>query len=229
MEAALIKLDIPDPGNSGKSSFFLSLLRLLDIQTGSLEVDDVDVSRTPLCTVRRRCFIAVPQDPFILPHASVRFNLDPYNEHNDTALCQALERTGLSSHFSTSMSEERGDSHDMPDSDIFHRALNTFPPLSTGQMQMLAFAQALLRAQPSARITDPLIIQRKPILILDEASSSLDLETEAQMQELLQQEFTKNGHTVIIIAHRLNHVMKDMRPGLDGVVLVDDGKMEVHG
>lgn len=117
----------------------------------------------------------------------------------------------------------------MPDSDIFHRALNTFPPLSTGQMQMLAFAQALLRAQPSARITDPLIIQRKPILILDEASSSLDLETEAQMQELLQQEFTKNGHTVIIIAHRLNHVMKDMRPGLDGVVLVDDGKMEVHG
>lgn len=186
------------------------------------------MSRTPLCTVRRRCFIAVPQDPFLLLHASVRFNLDPYNEHNDAALCQVLERTGLSFHFSISMSEERGDSRDMPDSDIFNRALNTFPSLSTAQTQMLAFAQALLRVQPSARITDLLIIQRKPILILDEASSYLDLETEAQMRGLLQEEFTKNGHTVIIIAHRLDHV-KDMRPGLDSVVLVDDGKMEVHG
>lgn len=65
--AVLIKLDIPNPGNSGKNSLFITLLRLLDIQTGSLEVDDMDVSYTtvycPTTLLHRRSPGSIPSSP----------------------------------------------------------------------------------------------------------------------------------------------------------------------
>lgn len=67
---------VPKGRSSGKSTLLLALLRLLDTQSGSIEVDGINLSLVPLPTIRERCFIIVTQDPFLLAQASLRFNLD---------------------------------------------------------------------------------------------------------------------------------------------------------
>lgn len=191
----------------------------------------MDICRLPVHVVRRRCFIAVPQDPFILPGASVRFNLDPYDEHHDGIILKVLEKTGLWLDPSTPLLQNASLAntnslflHDTPQSDFLSQPFSSFPPASTGQLQMFAFAQALLRVQTSTRNHDSAIDERKPIVIFDEASSSLDLETEVKMQEMIKEYFTDRGHTVISIAHRLNNAQEDLRPGLDSVIWMADGR-----
>jgi len=61
---------------SGKSTLMLTLLRLLDMKSGTIKVDGIDLSLVPRSLIRQRCFITVAQDPFILGQASLRFNLD---------------------------------------------------------------------------------------------------------------------------------------------------------
>jgi ATP-binding cassette subfamily C (CFTR/MRP) protein 1 len=62
--------------HSGKSTLLLTLLRLLDVKSGVIKVDGIDLSLVPRSLIRRRCFITVAQDPFLLAQASLRFNLD---------------------------------------------------------------------------------------------------------------------------------------------------------
>ncbi|OQE05643.1 hypothetical protein PENVUL_c023G05030 [Penicillium vulpinum] len=221
---------------SGKSSLFLTLLQLLRPQSGTIEVDGVDISNMPVHVVRRRCFIAVPQDPFILPDASLRFNLDPYDQHRDDTIFEILSKTGLWSTISPSKIRDSSLSRtgnmivpDTPNLDLLDQPLASLPPFSTGQRQIFAFTQALLRIRSSGQTDDIMISQPKPILLLDEASSSLDFETEIRMQEMLRYYFTNQGHTTIAIAHRLKALEKDMRPGLDTVVWMADGRPEEVG
>lgn len=68
-----------------------------------------------------------------------------------------------------------------------------------------------------------------PIILLDEATSSLDLETETAIRRIIQEEFVEKGHTVIAITHRLNGVAESMRSGQDTVVLFSKGKIEKSG
>ncbi|KAI2671649.1 hypothetical protein CBS147355_8641 [Penicillium roqueforti] len=222
---------------SGKSSLLLTLLQLLRPQTGTIEVDGVDITRLPVHVVRRRCFVALPQDPFILPDASLRFNLDPYNQHQDDTILEMLSKTGLWSKASRSELRDtflgrttNGIVLDTTNPGFLDQPLASFAPVSTGQMQMLAFTQALLRVQSSTQNPDPVISQRKPIVLLDEASSSLDLETDIKMQEMLRDYFTNQGHTTIAISHRLNTLRKELRPGVDTTVWMADGRPEeLHG
>lgn len=214
---------------SGKSSLFLTLLQLVRPQAGKVEVDGVDIMTLPVHIVRRRCFVAVPQDPFMLPDASLRFNLDPYNQHQDAMILEMLHKTGLWSKASTSDQQSYTTNAIVPDttnSDFLDQPLASFPPLSTGQRQMVAFTQALLRIKPSTGECDPVVDQRKPILLLDEASSSLDFETEIKMQEMVKEYFMNEGHTTIAIAHRLDALRKDLRPALDTIVWMADGRPE---
>ena len=212
---------------SGKSSLFLTLLQLLRLQTGTIEVDGVDITRLPVHVVRRRCFVTIPQDPFMLPDASLRFNLDPYDQHQDVTILEILHKTGLWSKGSTSDRQSCTTNAIVPDTvhtDFLSQPLASFPPVSTGQRQLFAFAQALLRVTPSTLECDPVIEQRKPIILLDEASSSLDLETEIRMQEIVKEYFVNQGHTTIAIAHRINAVRKSLRPTLDTIVWIQDGR-----
>ncbi|KAJ5797179.1 uncharacterized protein N7518_005719 [Penicillium psychrosexuale] len=211
----------------GKSSLFLTLLQLLRLQAGTIEVDGVDITRLPVHVVRRRCFVTVPQDPFMLPDASLRFNLDPYNQHQDVTILEILHKTGLWSKESTLDRQSCTTNAIIPgtvNTDFLDQPLASFPPVSTGQRQIFAFTQALLRVTPSTLEWDPVIDQRKPIILLDEASSSLDLETEIKMQEMVKEYLVNQGHTTIAIAHRINAVRKDLRPTLDTIVWMEDGR-----
>ncbi|PMD48812.1 putative ATP-binding cassette transporter [Hyaloscypha variabilis F] len=225
---------------SGKSTFVLSLLRLLDPSSGSITVDGINISDIPRSTVRQKCFISVPQDPFLLADATLRFNVDPNEHYSDEEIVVALKKAQLWSQFSRT--EQNGHQTSSTDpqptapnvSEILESTLSALPQLSTGQQQLLSLARAVLRAQPPAltipytdQISAP--TQIKPILVLDEATSSLDEETEAMIYDIIQQEFTDKGHTVIAISHRLGALKKGWEKGRDVLVRIVDGRVEWVG
>ena len=225
---------------SGKSTFVLSLLRLLDSSSGSITVDGINISDIPRSTVRQKCFISVPQDPFLLADATLRFNVDPNEHYSDEEIVVALKKAQLWSQFSRT--EQNGHQTSSTDpqptapnvSEILESTLSALPQLSTGQQQLLSLARAVLRAQPpvlTIPYTDQISAptQIKPILVLDEATSSLDEETEAMIYDIIQQEFTDKGHTVIAISHRLGALKKGWEKGRDVLVRMVDGRVEWVG
>ncbi|KAK0618103.1 P-loop containing nucleoside triphosphate hydrolase protein [Bombardia bombarda] len=233
---ALHNLDLKiDPGQtvvicgrtgSGKSSLLLTLLRLLEIRSGSVLVDDVDISRVPRAIIRQRCFITIAQDPFLLPDASLRFNLDPEGTLSDLDLVDLLERVGLlTTLLETQHNEEDGEeiSHSDVDSqtpllheqrrrrrtdtsNILDRTLSTLPVLSGGQAQLLALARGVAQSWALSRANRGIgsgNSRARPIVLLDEVTSSLDAITETTVYDIVQEEFVARGHTVIMVTHRL--------------------------
>lgn len=107
--------------------------------------------------------------------------------------------------------------------------MESLPPMSTGQSQLLALCRAMLQAQvlhnQSAKAHSH-STHVKPILLLDEATSSLDQATESIMRRIIYEEFTAKGHTVIAITHRLSGMAEYMRPGQDVVVSLSQGRID---
>ncbi|ODA84214.1 hypothetical protein RJ55_02732 [Drechmeria coniospora] len=197
---------------SGKSSVLLSLLRLIDT-TGNVSVDGIDLSSVSRATIRERCFITVPQDPMILPDASLRISLDPSGEADDMKLIDALKRTGV-------WEPLFGPQLATP-TDILDRKVCELPTLSTGQTQLLGLARALTKKAILGS-------QCKPVLLLDEATSSLDTKTESLIHEVIDEEFCQQGHTVIAVSHRLSIVASQTR-STDMVVTMADGVIQKVG
>ncbi|KAE8556867.1 hypothetical protein EYB25_001573 [Talaromyces marneffei] len=211
---------------SGKSTLLSTLLRLLELESGNIELDGVDIKTVKLDLLRQRCFIAVSQDPLLLPNETLRFNLDPDGLVTDGALIDALTETGLWARFfegNRLLDEEGATIIDISeDSDIhpiLHRKLSLSQDLSVGQCQLFALCRALVKSRflRSAGL--------KPVILLDEVTSSLDADTEATVYQIVGSEFTKNGHTVIIVAHRLVALETYMESGRDAVALIADGRL----
>ncbi|KAI2990210.1 hypothetical protein CBS147343_5175 [Aspergillus niger] len=202
------KLVVMGRTGSGKSTLMLSLLRLLETMHGDIYIDDINIAHVPLQVLRQRGIIAVPQDGFNMPTASIRFSLDPYNKCTDDDIVQALKRTHLWDKISAS-SSGFDDTLDLP--------MSTILPLSAGQMQLFALCRMLLRVEIDR--------SSKPIIILDEASSSLDLQTEAILGDILREDLKQ--HTVIMIAHRAEGIMDALRAGVDAIATMKDGRLQV--
>jgi ATP-binding cassette subfamily C (CFTR/MRP) protein 1 len=181
------KIGIVGRTGSGKTSLVTSLFRLLDLQSGSIRVDGVDIASLPRQEVRQR-IVAVPQLPFLLK-GSVRLNVDPYGAATDTSIVEALQSVQLM----TLVEEHGGLDADVDD-------LN----LSGGQMQLFCLARAMLRSST--------------ILVLDEATSSVDAKTDEMMQRLIRRKFAT--HTIIAVAHRLETIMD-----FDRVAVLDGGRL----
>ncbi|KAL2070753.1 hypothetical protein VTL71DRAFT_13779 [Oculimacula yallundae] len=190
---------------SGKSTLLATLLRLLELQSGSIEVDGIDIRNIrnirniSLDLLRQRCFIAVSQDPLILPNEKLRFNLDPNSFVSDEILIEALEQTGLWPHFSAEDTESNElaatvirisepNEHQILDAKVSH-----FKELSVGQY---------------------------------EVTSSLDSDTESTIYRIINDEFTEQGLTVIIVAHRLSVLTEHMKIGRDDVIMMADGAVQ---
>jgi ATP-binding cassette, subfamily C (CFTR/MRP), member 1 len=170
---------------SGKSSLMLSLLQMIDIQSGHIIIDGIDLGTIGRASVRSR-FNAVPQEPFLMP-GTMRFNVDPFQTATDEEITCALERVRL-----WSVVAEQGGLDKEIDTGAW----------SAGQKQLLCLARAMVR--------------KSQLLILDEATSSVDSETESIMQQIIDVEF--KHCTVIAIMHRLKHISK-----YDKVALLDNG------
>lgn len=213
---------------SGKSSLLLSLLRLLDTTAGTITIDGLDIASLSRTTVRERLFITVAQEAFFLPKGSLRFNLDPEGRAETAVVVGALKRTGLWDQVSSRDRESEEDDGSQ-DEAVLSRPLMSIPTLSTGQTQLLAFARALVRRHILCNTspftyTDTHFI--RPIILLDEVTSSLDPVTEGQIYALIQKEFVDGGHTIVMVTHKLAGFRGKLRIGQDIMVWMSQGTVE---
>ncbi|KAA8575269.1 hypothetical protein MFRU_002g01950 [Monilinia fructicola] len=179
---------------AGKSSIMSTLFRLVEISGGSITVDGVDISKVGLHDLRSRLAI-IPQDPTLFK-GTIRSNLDPFGEHSDLELWSALRQSDLVASNSNLEDEVTGRIH--LDSIVEDEGLN----YSLGQRQLMALARALVRGSQ--------------IIVCDEATSSVDMETDEKIQRTIQEGF--KGKTLLCIAHRLKTII-----GYDRICVMDKG------
>lgn len=185
------KVGIVGRTGSGKSSLMLVLLRLVELSGGTISIDGVDVSSLGLDDVRSNITI-IPQDP-VLFSGTVRFNLDPFGVYTEPELWDALAKSHLKEFVETF------------DGGLDAQVTEYGENLSAGQKQLICLTRALLR--------------KSKVLIMDEASSSLDYETDRLLQESIQENM--GDATILTIAHRLWTLTK-----CDKILVMSDGVAE---
>ncbi|KAG4256700.1 hypothetical protein FPRO03_03710 [Fusarium proliferatum] len=187
------KIGICGRTGSGKSSMVSCLFRMVDLHHGKILVDGLDISTLPREEVRTR-LVGVPQDAFLIEGSSVRLNADPAQGLSDAAIEDAMRAVEL-----WDIVAEKG-GLDAP-----IEALH----LSHGQKQLFCIARAILR--PS------------PIVVLDEATSSVDSHVDELVQRVIRERF--ENRTVIAIVHKLQSALEDF----DMVAVLDKGELLEFG
>ncbi|RAH71174.1 putative ABC transporter [Aspergillus aculeatinus CBS 121060] len=221
-----LSLRIP-AGQKLVSTLLLTLLRLLELQSGTIKLDGLDIKQVRLDLLRQRAFIAVSQDALLFPQETLRFNLDPDSAASDEMIALALGKAGLQKHFSAVEARGADDSlatvidilEDSSEHTVLDRKVSSFSELSVGQCQLFALCRALIKAR---------VLRGRgvrPVVVLDEVTSALDAETEATIQGIIDEEFTQMGHTVIVVAHRVGGLVEQLIPGRDAVAVMADGRL----
>ena len=194
---------------AGKSSLTLALFRFLEAREGVIFIDGLDISKIRIHDLRSRLAI-IPQDP-VLFSGTVRSNLDPFNQHQDNELRDALERVHLISRSEPASVGPSGTTTPLnaeENQNIFRKLSSKISEgglnLSQGQRQLLCLARS--------------IVSRPKIMVLDEATSAVDIETDALIQRSIREEFEDS--TLIVIAHRLTTIAD-----FDKILVLGDGKV----
>ncbi|KAJ2657885.1 hypothetical protein IWW48_004283 [Coemansia sp. RSA 1200] len=213
------KVGVVGRTGAGKSTISLALLRFLETKKGQIVLDGVDISKIGLEDLRRNVTI-IPQDP-VLFNGTIRFNLDPFDEHPDELLWEALRRTHLvreaeSQANSSTASIVNTNGTDNKEVISLERMAGIFTSLdaeikengsnlSAGQRQLVALARALVR--------------RSKLIIMDEATASVDFDTDRRIQNTIRGPEFANS-TLLCIAHRLRTIID-----YDRVLVLDNGRV----
>lgn len=201
------KIGICGRTGAGKSTIMNAIYRINELAGGKILIDGLDISNLGLYDLRRNLSI-IPQDP-VLFKGTIRKNLDPFNQSSDDDLWEALVRGGAIPEgdlekVKEQKPSENGSLSNMQkfhlDQEVEEEGFN----FSLGERQILALTRALVR--------------RTKILILDEATSSVDYETDGKIQARIAKSF--NECTILCIAHRLKTILN-----YDRVLVLEDGEV----
>lgn len=208
-----LKVGIVGRTGAGKSTIITALFRLLEPTHGSIVIDGIDISTLGLHDLRSRLAI-IPQDPTLFV-GTLRSNLDPFDDYTDDEILEALSKVKLVPEGTTSVSaaaaiatlsttDENANQFLDLSSDVQEGGSN----LSQGQRQLVCLARSLLK--------------RPQIMLLDEATASIDYDTDAMIQTTIREQF--NNVTILTIAHRLRTIAD-----YDRIVVLEMGELAQFG
>ncbi|KJH41335.1 ABC transporter, ATP-binding protein [Dictyocaulus viviparus] len=184
------KIGIVGRTGAGKSSVTLALFRVIEPSEGRIIIDGIDIADIGLHDLRNHLTI-IPQDP-ILFSGTLRFNLDPFRRYSDVEIWNALEMANLKAFASAQAAK------------LEHEITEGGGNISVGQRQLVCLARALLR--------------KTRVLVLDEATAAIDMNTDVLIQRTIRKEFSDS--TVLTIAHRLNTIMD-----YDRIIVLNEGRI----
>jgi len=191
------KIGIVGRTGAGKSSIMVALFRMAELASGSITIDNVDVAKIGLHDLRSRISI-IPQDPLLFS-GTIRSNIDPFGTRTDAELYDVLRRAHLIP--SSTPGTETPTTRFTLDYAVEEEGGN----LSVGERSLVSLARALVR--------DP------KVLVLDEATASVDLETDQKVTRTIATEF--RNRTILCIAHRLRTILS-----YDRILVMADGRVE---
>ncbi|XP_021755171.1 putative ABC transporter C family member 15 isoform X3 [Chenopodium quinoa] len=184
------KIGVVGRTGSGKSTLIQALFRIVEPTEGSIIIDDVDICKIGLHDLRSRLSI-IPQDPTMFD-GTVRINLDPLQQHSDNDIWEALDKCQL------------GDLVRAKEGRLESTVVENGENWSVGQRQLFCLGRALLK--------------HSSVLVLDEATASVDSATDGVIQKIINQEFREQ--TIVTIAHRIHTVVDS-----DLVLVLSDGRI----
>ena len=204
------KIGICGRTGAGKSTIMSALYRLVELSTGRVVIDGVDISKIGLYDLRSKLSI-IPQEA-ILFKGNIKRNLDPFDESTDEELWDALVKGGaIDANELNAVKQQKvfkgSKNNDMHKFHLYQNVDDEGANFSLGERQLLTLARALVR--------------KSKILILDEATSSVDYETDAKIQAKIAEGFAQS--TILCIAHRLKTIVK-----YDKILVLDKGEVKEY-
>ena len=195
------KIGIVGRTGSGKSTIALCLFRILEAKEGAIYIDDIDISQVGLKKLRSNITI-IPQDPTLM-EGSLKFNIDPLNNHTEQEIEEVMREIGFWYICERNLEENKN----KPDEE---KGLNMIITenggnISIGERQLICITRAILR--------------KSKIIIMDEATASIDVNTENIIQKAINN--LLNDSTILTIAHRIKTVLNS-----DRILVLDNGEVK---